>query len=186
MLGGFSGWSSPTPTVRTLVRRIVLGSDMPAGSSQTPEFDVPQTGRHLRIYFYNCRTDSASHNLYLTANFNADTTAANYQNAIFFAVTGWSGAQQANTGAAYFGRVSGTADAASIGGTGMVIVSNYTDLGFARTWLSDAVYANSTTQITGLFTYGFWTNTTSPILSMHFGLSGGNFVSGSFDIFVER
>ena len=186
MLGGFSGWSSPTPTVRTLVRRIVLGSDMPAGSSQTPTFDVPQWGRHLRIYFYNCRTDSASHNLYLTANFNSDTTAANYQNATFAAVSGWTGAQQTNAGAAYFGRVSGTADAATVGGAGMVIISNYTDLGVAKTWLADAVYANATTQITGLFVYGFWTNTTSPIFTMSFGLSGGNFVSGSFDIFVER
>src|SRR6516164_9528929 len=136
----FSGWTGPAPTVRTLARRIVLGSDMPAGSSQTPTFDVPQWGRHLRIYFYNCRTDSASHNLYLTANFNSDTTAANYQNATFAAVAGWTGAQQTNAGAAYFGRVSGTADAATVGGAGMVLLSNYTDLGVTKTWLADAAY----------------------------------------------
>jgi hypothetical protein len=182
---GFLGFPQvQLPGAETLYRRIQVGIDTPPAVASIPNVSVPTSGRHLRVV-WTSRTDSASHDTYLLAQLNGDA-GANYSSAEVFMLASVSGTQATSLTGIRLGRHSGTADLASLPGSGNSFFPFYSVAGFNKVMFSQSIYSNTATTFAGLQFIGYWNNTVA-VTSVTFAPATGNFVVGSiFDIYVDR
>jgi hypothetical protein len=172
------GWSVVAPQTKVFEAEIGVTQSAPASSIT---FEVPQTGRHLRIVYQVRGTDAAVQEVIM--RFNGDT-GNNYDVAILSGTGSAVSSTATNRSSIRIGAAPATGATAGYAAGGFAWVPNYTGTVFHKAVPSECARVDS--PIIDVV-QGLWhPSTPVPIRSITLALAAGNFAAGSmFGVYVE-